>query len=100
MRREVAYQTVDDGGVRYALVETQCHDLVPRGGSDCMDMGFAFMERSLRAVSLADGRRRWSRPLAWTEREAAVLRVQGDALVVSDAGRTSRYRTRDGTPLP
>jgi hypothetical protein len=96
----VAYLTVDDNGVRYALVETRCSDLIPRGGSDCVELGFNFRELSLRAVALADGRRRWSRPLAWTESRAARLRVQGDALIVTSGGRTSRFRTRDGTRLP
>lgn len=100
VRHEVAYQTVDDNGVRYALVETRCSDLIPRGGSDCADMGFAFRERVLRAVALPGGRRLWSRPLAWAERGRARLSVRGDALIVSDAGRTSRFRTRDGAPLP
>jgi hypothetical protein len=96
----VASPTVDDNGVRYALVETRCSDLIPRGGSDCVELGFVFRERSLRAVTLADGRRRWSRPLAWTESGGARLRVEGDALIVFYAGRTSRFRTRDGRPLP
>ncbi len=96
---EVAVRHADAAGVRFAVIEHRCEDLVPRGGSDCWDLGYRSFHATLRAVDLGSGRRRWERELRGLARAYTAARVEAEVLVLDTADGVERFATRDGAPM-
>ncbi|MFO0607631.1 MAG: hypothetical protein U0324_31000 [Polyangiales bacterium] len=96
---EVAVRHADAAGVRFAVIEHRCEDLVPRGGSDCWDLGYHRFHATLRAVDLGSGRRLWERDLRGFARAYTAARVEADVLVLDTTVGVERFATRDGSPM-
>lgn len=93
---ETIRATATEGDSRYELVARRCVDLVPRGGSDCWDMG-EMNGMFLRSMSASA--QRWVRMLSLPFWSSPTLALDGDRVVVTlGRGRWS-FLARDGSPL-
>lgn len=94
---ERVVQSLDDRGTLVTIVEVRCHDVVPRGGSDCADLGDYGSRWEVRAYDATHDTPRWTVPLDRALGRPVAMRGTADVVRVDFARRHVTLARADGS---